>query len=184
MSAERQPLDPVEGLASITKLPPPPPRRRPGAVHTPHTESSTAKTAQRESATSRKPKKASQSQVNTGYRSFSLSMPTALITRLQQRSRVDDVTHADVLMDAFISESDQISDLLAHAEDKKKSTDGLFVRQSVRRSAEPMGNLSLRLLATNLDAIDQLVTDHGAPSRSALCVAVLAAYLGSDTAGN
>jgi hypothetical protein len=80
-------------------------------------------------------------------------------------------------MDALSATRDRLGDLLARAMTPPTS-DGLFLRRPPHRTTtDPMATLSLRLLAANLTAIDELVTMHQASSRSALCATALREYL-------
>jgi len=106
-----------------------------------------------------------------------LSLPTAIVRQLKDRARADRTSQPEVIMDALSSVHHDLGKLLAEREQPVVS-DGLFLRKSSRTgSSEPLATLSLRMLSSNIDAIDELVSRHQAPSRSALCLVALKAYL-------
>lgn len=165
----RSPLPAVQGLARTASLPPPPPR--PAAVAEPPSEAA-ADPAQPAQA---KPTRASESAQL--IRNTTLSLPTAIVRQLKDRARADRTSQPEVIMDALSSVHHDLGKLLAEREQPVVS-DGLFLRKSSRTgSSEPLATLSLRMLSSNIDAIDELVSLHQAPSRSALCLVALKAYL-------
>ena len=110
-------------------------------------------------------------------RAVTLSLPAPLVTAIKDRARAERVSQPDVLMDALSATRDRLDVLLAPVTAPPIS-DGLFLRrQAQRTTTDPLATLSLRLLAANLTAIDDLVIKHQAPSRSALCAAALRGYL-------
>lgn len=165
----RSPLPAVQGLARTASLPPPPPR--PAAVAEPPTEA-VADPAQPAHA-----KMARASESAQLIRNTTLSLPVAIVRQLKDRARADRTSQPEVIMDALRSVRHDLGKLLAEREQPVVS-DGLFLRKSSRTaSSEPLATLSLRMLSSNIDAIDELVSRHQAPSRSALCLVALKAYL-------
>lgn len=165
----RSPLPAVQGLARTASLPPPPPR--PAAVAEPPTEAA-ADPAQPAHA-----KMARASESAQLIRNTTLSLPTAIVRQLKDRARADRTSQPEVIMDALSSVHHDLGKLLAEREQPVVS-DGLFLRKTSRTgSSEPLATLSLRMLSRNIDAIDELVSQHQAPSRSALCLVALKAYL-------
>ena len=115
----------------------------------------------------------------TVSRAITLSLPAGVVTQVKQRARVDGISQAEVVMDAVAATVDRLGDLLAR--DVPVVSDGLFVRRAAPRGRdEPLSTLPLRMLSPNVDAIDELVSMHQAPSRSALCLAALRVYLGQE----
>ncbi|MEO3939445.1 hypothetical protein V3N99_22290 (plasmid) [Dermatophilaceae bacterium Soc4.6] len=97
--------------------------------------------------------------------------------QLKTHARAERLSQPEVLLDALAATQDHLGDLIA-ARTPAPSTDGLFLRRTTpRTSTEPMATVSMRMLGSNVDVIDQLVTTHDAPSRSALCAAALRHYL-------
>lgn len=184
MSIEREPLAAVPGLSRTAKVPPPPPRRvRPAErIHpgpsTDHSPSATPSPAGPQARTrpSATPHQAASASAEI-MRAVTLSLPASLVALVRARARADQVSQPEVLMDALAASQDRLDELLEAAVAPPRS-DGLFLRRATQHvPAEPMATLSLRLLAPNLEAIDNLATDHEAPSRSALCAAALLDYL-------
>lgn len=173
--SERTPLQPVAGLARTANIPPPP-RRTPTPTFT-RTETqedvteATATTPPAETVARRRP---ASDQADT-IRSTTLSMPVAVLQALKARAAADRVSQPDLLMDALSATHDQLEHLVQQA-NPPQSNDGLFVRRSASESG-PLGTLSLRMLSRNITAIDDLATNSGAKSRSALCTAALKEYL-------
>src|SRR5699024_1797837 len=111
-------------------------------------------------------------------RTVTLSMPASRVEKLRNRATVDSVVQPDVFLDPISAAQSRFDELLAKSAPAVNS-DGLFLRRASKtRSLVPMSTISLRLLTANVEAVDRLVEAHGAPSRSALCVAALADYLG------
>jgi len=99
---------------------------------------------------------------------------------VRARARRDGVSQPDVLMDALVATVDRLPGLLAQVGGQSQArSDGLFLRTAGGPSAsgEPLGTLTLRMLGQNVDAIDNLTSEHGAASRSALCATALREYL-------
>jgi hypothetical protein len=167
----RSPLPAVQGLARTASLPPPPPR--PAAAAQPPMEAvAEPRPAQLAQAMTARASESAQLIRNT-----TLSLPTAIVRQLKDRARADRTSQPEVIMDALSSVHHDLGKLLAEREQPVVS-DGLFFRKSSRTgSSEPLATLSLRMLSSNIDAIDELVSLHQAPSRSALCLVALKAYL-------
>lgn len=167
----RSPLPAVQGLARTASLPPPPPR--PAAAAQPPMEAvAEPRPAQLAQAMTARASESAQLIRNT-----TLSLPTAIVRQLKDRARADRTSQPEVIMDALSSVHHDLGKLLAEREQPVVS-DGLFLRKSSRTgSSEPLATLSLRMLSSNIDAIDELVSLHQAPSRSALCLVALKAYL-------
>lgn len=178
--SSRSPLSPVQGLARTASIPPPPPRvgpvphQKPAPGVTASQESATPAPAQRTPATPGRVRKSDEA-VTT--RAVTLSLPAAIVTRVQERARADRMSQPEVLMDAVTAALENLPQLL-ESEATHPVSDGIFVRRPPRRSSpDPMATLSMRLLTRNVDAIDALVTRYEASSRSALCAAALREYL-------
>lgn len=175
MSA-RAPLTPVQGLARTAKLPPPPPRRtaapaeEPAPAQSPKPPVASARPENRPT-----PARSESAQM---MRSITLSLPSMVVRQIKERARADGIPQAEVVMDALLTTRDELGQLLEQHHQPAIS-DGLFVRRvgARRGESEPLSTLSLRMLSSNVEAIDGLATAHGAPSRSALCLAALRAYL-------
>jgi hypothetical protein len=172
MSGERTPLAAAPGLTRTAALPPPPPRRiQVAAEPTAPTDSRPPEPLGTKTLAGRA------IHGDATMRAVTLSLPASLVTQIKDRARADRVSQPDVLMDALSATRDRLGDLLARATTPPTS-DGLFLRRPPHRTTtDPMATLSLRLLATNLTAIDELVTKHKASSRSALCATALREYL-------
>lgn len=203
--SERAPMPPVPGLARTASIPPPPPRRaaapaRPTTTAAPRTtggaerlepERSTAAPASASTTpaagtqSSREPRRPARRQASDEadvMRPITLSLPAAIVTQVKDRARVERVSQPEVVMDALTANHDELGELLQEGKRRQLKSDGLFLRSpTVRGTAEPMATMSMRMLARNVEAIDRLVQTHGAPSRSALCLAALRAYLVVDT---
>lgn len=167
----RAALPAVKGLARASSLPPPPPR--PSAPSQP----SVAGPVPSEPAPPGPAKPARASDSVSVVRNTTLSLPADIVRQLKDRARADRTSQPEVIMDALSSVHHELGELLAQQQQPVVS-DGLFVRRSSRTGvSEPLATLSLRMLSGNIDAIDQLVATYRAPSRSALCLAALKAYL-------
>lgn len=177
----RQPLAPVSGLKRTSSLPPPPPRTTDQISHT-----TTATTPPRATArTTPEPNAvASQQGSRTNppsahadtVRAISLSLPLILVDALKNRARAERVTHADVLMDAVTSRHEDLGALVEDAKPQTQS-DALFTRRQRHCNPPTYVALSLRMLSSNVTALDDLTQRHNADSRSQLCAAALTGYL-------
>lgn len=186
----RPPMAPVAGLGRTSTIPAPPPRRptperAPAPVQaTPQRDPAVAPEkgggAGRRESKPEQPARRIRSAEAAVMRPVTLSLPTALVQAVRDRARRDGISQPDVLMDAIIASQNELTSLLADGHDAQKlHSDGVFVRRTGgERSPEPLATLTLRLLSPNVDAIDDLVRRHEAPSRSALCMTALRAYLG------
>ncbi len=182
MSNERTPLAAVPGLSRTAARPPPPARRPHAPSDAPApaaaVELPPAQAPSKPSGRHSEPRPASSAATTT--RNVTLSLPASLVTQIRQRARQDRASQPEVLLDALSATESELDALLADATPRPVS-DGLFVRRTPRPvTPDPLSTLSLRLLSTNLEAIDALVTKHGAASRSALCGAALRRYLSTQ----
>lgn len=177
---DRQPLEPVPGLARPSRIMSPPRRQTPrntGSSDQDTTEIRPVGT--RTVAAAPTPPMPGKPRLPGRIRSTTLSLPVSVAAKLRDRAARDETSQADVVMDAVSATRDDLGHLVAVAQPVSTSDD-LFVRRAGRHSDEPLTTLSLRMLAGNLDAIDQLVEEHAARSRSQLCVAALRSYLGGS----
>ena len=184
MSSERTPLAAVPGLSRTAALPPPPARRPrdPSDAPAAAVDRSPVQAASKPRGEHSAPRPASSAA--TIMRNVTLSLPASLVAQIRQRARQDRASQPEVLLDALSATESELDALLADATPGPVS-DGLFVRRTPRPlTPDPLSTLSLRLLSTNLEAIDALVAKHGAASRSALCGAALRRYLSTkETTG-
>lgn len=182
MSEGRSRMRPVTGLRRTDSLPPPPPRPQPTAP-VPEAPPKAAKSRQ-EPAESKPRRPASRGQPGAArasdraeiIRPISISMPVSLVERFKAHARTTGTSHPDLLMDAVLAQRDRLGDLVAQAR-PEPPRDELFVRNIRRGGGELTHTLPLRMKSTNVDAIDKLVTEHGAENRSQLCTAALRAHL-------
>lgn len=171
--SERTPMNAISGLSRIAAVPPPPPRPK-REEHDPD-QVATQDAPQPAPAKKRQVQERKANTSAAATRPITLSLPVSLLVRVKERARRDSIAQYDVLLDAIVSTQAQLGELIKNPEVVE---DGLFVRRSANRAAsEPLTTLALRMLTSNVDAIDQLVHQHRAESRSALCVAALRAYL-------
>lgn len=184
----RTPMTPVAGLSRAAALPPPSPRtRRPSAtpadqVSRPRSEIAPSKATPSRSAEPGASRRRGAQAVT--MRAVTLSLPATLIQDVRARARRDGISQPEVLMDALVATVDRLPGLLAQGSGQSQArSDGLFLRTVSGPSAagEPLGTLTLRMLGPNVDAIDNLVSEHGAVSRSALCATALREYLRSNS---
>ena len=180
MSSERTPLAAVPGLSRTSALPAPPARR-------PQARSSSPAVAAEEVAAPPAPvdKRSAPRRVSstaTTIRNVTLSLPVSLVSGIRERARQDRASQPEILLDALLATENELEALLA-VETPQPTTDGLFVRRRPRpENPDPLSTLSLRMLSSNLEAIDSLVNKHKADSRSALCAAALRRYLDTESA--
>lgn len=193
---DRAPLKPVPGLARQARIPGPPPRRTvvvgEGIAETPVeavgdegiTPASAATTTERPTRPPREQQVAPRrtprvSDTAETMRSVTLSLSVRVVEQLRTRAVADRVSQPEVLMDALAATQDQLAELVAATIPSRHQLvdDGLFVRPAPRANAEPLTTLSLRMLNSNVDAIDRLVVSSKSPSRSLLCALALRAYL-------
>ena len=109
-------------------------------------------------------------------RPITLSLPSDLVVKIKEHARHQRLTQPAVLLDALSASQDRLGELIASRRPVEQ-LDSLFIRTSPQVRTEPMATLSMRLLAPNVDVIDQLVVKYGAPSRSTLCAVALRDYL-------
>lgn len=181
--SDRPPLKAVAGLAPASKLPKPPPRRvRPVDETAPEPVQDSdggeaAPKASRRPATATEPRgKRRPLPGGVGpLRGTTLSLPVDLVSQVRERARAEGIVLGEMLLDALAATRE---DLRGQFKDNQAAvSDGLFVRRSRRASNGATAHLGVRLLAENLDVIDKLVAEVGAPSRSALIAAALRMYL-------
>lgn len=182
----RPSLAPAGGLSKppASVITPPPPRptvRAPEPTEPTRTSPAGAQRAATQPATvTNRPPAVKPGRVSDSaerQRILTLSLPVDLVEALRDRARLDRTSQPDVLMDALGASADDLSELLTGTSTRPATTsDGLFVRRTLARPVARAA-LNVRMLAANIDAIDALVEQVGAPSRSALCAAALRRYL-------
>jgi metal-responsive CopG/Arc/MetJ family transcriptional regulator len=109
-------------------------------------------------------------------RAISVSLPVSLAQAVKEHARAHGTSYADLLMDSVLAQRAQLSELVSRRR-RDRPRDELFVRSTPRGGEEPFVSLSLRMLAPNVAALDSLVAEHNASSRSELCAAALRAHL-------
>lgn len=115
-----------------------------------------------------------------GLRPTSFSVPATLIDRLATfKAANGGLTTADVLLDALESTEADVPAALGPA-----PSEGRFARSPARRRPDQgrLGQLHVRLMASNFDILDELVTKSGASSRSHLVTTALTLYLDKNPA--
>lgn len=181
----RPPMAPVAGLSRTSSLPSPPPRpaRRAAPIQESPIQESPGSTptpapAPAAKAERNRPRRARSESADT-VRPVTVSLPASLVQGVRDRSRVDGVSQPEVLMDALVATQSRLEELVINEPAHQITrSDGLFIRrESGPRRDEPLATLTVRMLSRNVDTIDALVDEIGAPSRSALCAAALRAYL-------
>lgn len=176
----RQPLAPVIGLKRTSSLPPPPPRisrNAPEATESIIQASTTARTTARtESSANQQGSRAPRSTDADTIRAISLSLPLPLVKALKARARAERIAHAEVLMDAVISQRADLTKLIENTKPQTQA-DALFTRRPRTGGAPTYVALSLRMLSSNVTALDELTQRHNADSRSQFCAAALTGYL-------
>lgn len=177
---ERQPLAPVEGLRRESRLPGPPARPAPVTRLAPPPPLPKVSPVVTDAAPApRAPRRASDTAETR--RNVALSLPVSVVEDLRRRARADRASQPEVLLDALAATQDRLAELVKSTEPSRRWVDdGLFVR-SAPRVSEALTTLSLRMMSSNVDAIDQLVASSEAPSRSMLCAVALRAYLNDPT---
>lgn len=115
-------------------------------------------------------------------KAISASVPAGLAAAWKERARRDGVTQVDVVLHAVAEQREQLADLVAEHQRKQRPTvatasNGLFVQRVEATAEEPYVTVSLRMLGANVDVLDGLAHEAGAPSRSALMAAALGAWL-------
>lgn len=175
-------MAPVAGLSRTAALPGPPPRPAPAATPAASEDRTPSAPPDSPERTPRKvPERRSEPRSETvgTVRQVALSMPAAVVQAVRDRARRDGISQPEVLMDALVATQERLPDVLPISRKRPAlQSDGLFVRREpAPRDEEPLVTLTVRMLTTNVRAIDDLVEQVGAPSRSALCVAALRDYL-------
>lgn len=178
--SERPALRPVTGL-SLTSLPAPP-RRVPPAQPAPSSDGNdggpraTTETGSRASRTPRSGEPANLPISGTGsvMRAISVSLALPLAELLKARSQDTGQPKAQVVLDAVLRARHELSELVADRRRAAQWTDELFVRTATA-TTEPRTTVSLRMLARNVEALDDLAEQTGAASRSELITVALKA---------
>ena len=171
--SDRTPLQPVAGLARTDKIVAPPTRRPTPAAKTGPVAQTTPPPAPQVTLPDPTPQPPRSASADT-VRNVTLSLPIAVVEALRQRAVADQVSQAEVLLDALEATSPRLAQLVADAMPTRQK--GLFVRARPRPD-DPSTVLPLRILSRNAAVIDELVTQTGAPSRSMMCAVALRAYL-------
>jgi hypothetical protein len=109
-------------------------------------------------------------------RAISVSLPVSLAQAVKAHAKSHGTSYADLLMDSVLAHRTELSELVLRRR-RDRPRDELFVRSIPRGGEEPYVSLSLRMLAPNVAALDNLVAEHNASSRSELCAAALNAHL-------
>lgn len=106
-----------------------------------------------------------------------LSLPVALVQRLKRYAKAHDASYASVVMDAIVSNRDELALLVSRLRPDEES-DGIFVRTTPRK-LEERTTISFRTRRANVGALDELAASDEilAENRSQLCHAALDAYL-------
>lgn len=182
MTSNRPELAPITGLRRGENLPGPPARR--AATSTPRELATAPATGHSAAATTvsaatRAVSRPKSAEAET-TRALSLSLPVSLAEKLKAHAKAENISQADTLMDAVLAHRERLPDLLTHQQRPQARHDALFIRNAVRGGVEPYVSLSLRMKAPNVDALDDLVVEHEADSRSQLCAVALGAYLTSS----
>lgn len=174
--SERTPLQAVPGLARPADIPGPPPRKTPPiSAGEPKPTTAGEQPATREPRPPRKPRVSESADV---ARVVAFSLPASLVEGFREGATRRKTTQAEFLMDALNATVGRLPELLQQ-DQPAPVRDGLFVRQAPRPRSEPHGIVSVRLLVRNIEAIDNLVAELDAPSRSALVAVAVKAHLAS-----
>lgn len=177
-------LKPVAGLSAVAglsvkdRVPPPPPRRRLATAEPePVVDPKPARKAAKKTATKPVRAKGPSDQVDQPVRGITLSLPLSLATKFRDAAHGSGRTQADMLMDVLVDARDALPGLVEDTK-PRASGDDLFVRVAPRTGTnEPLVPLPLRLLGQNIEAIDTLVTECGAQSRSQMCALAMGCVL-------
>lgn len=181
---ERTPLAAVPGLARTSSLPAPPPRRtrsdqsdaRPSTTEVRSAPLEAPKVQRQPPKSERQPKRAEDQTANTTA-PVTLSLPVTLVQRLKRYAKAHEATYASVIMDAIVSNRDQLAFLVSRLRPDEES-DGIFVRTAPRK-IEDRTTISFRTRRANVSALDELAKSDEilAQNRSQLCHAALDAFL-------
>jgi hypothetical protein len=182
--SDRPQLAPVAGLKRTETLPSPPPRRQASPVRAVEPALSAAAEPASTPAAQPKPDRSASaahrpsrvSDTADVMRAISVSLPVSLAQTVKAHAKSHGTSYADLLMDSVLAQRAQLSELVSRRR-RDRPRDELFVRSVPRAGEEPFVSLSLRLLAPNVAALDSLVAEHNASSRSELCAAALRAHL-------
>ena len=182
-----KPAAPGEGLKGLlTRRPTPPAPDRPDPEPDPEPRAGAAAAPPPAEATTRTKRPApatapvSSRDSTGGLRPTSFSVPATLIDRLATfKAANGGLTTADVLLDALESTEADVPAALGPA-----PSEGRFARSPARRRPDQgrLGQLHVRLMASNFDILDDLVTKSGASSRSHLVTTALTLYLDKNPA--
>ncbi|MDP3893622.1 hypothetical protein [Nocardioides sp.] len=99
---------------------------------------------------------------------------------MQTLRATSDTLYRDMVLDALEGTVDQLPDLIAKSSQPTTVKTRLFEREETVAKADPEPRVQLTIggfLNSQLEVIDGLVEEFGAPSRSALVNAALDAFL-------
>lgn len=138
-------------------------------------------TRQRRTQPASKPaKRASDTADTTATVTVVVYIPASLRERLRDRAATTRLTFTDLVLEALDATHARLADLLAATLPVKSASGSLFssaTRTRRLRHDEPQVQVSIRPTRGDLDVIDRLAEQAGAPSRSALVTTALRAYL-------
>ena len=115
-------------------------------------------------------------------RNVAVYLPVELLERLRRTTRSREITYADLLVEAASAHLDEVGSALAPVSSRAAGT-GMPSR--TRRAPRPGVQVQIRLDGHQVTWLDNQVARLGAPSRTALVVALLNLHLdarGSSTA--
>lgn len=115
-------------------------------------------------------------------RNVAVYLPVELLERLRRTARSREITYADLLVEAASAHLDEVESALAPVSSRAAGT-GMPSR--TRRAPRPGVQVQIRLDGHQVTWLDNQVARLGAPSRTALVVALLNLHLdarGSSTA--
>ncbi len=101
-------------------------------------------------------------------------LPPELLAWVRAETRTRDVTYADVLFDAFevIDDAELVEAFTPH----QRTGAGGVPRRATKIRGDGGVQRQFRVSLTQRDWVDTKIAEVGAPSRSALCAAVLEHY--------
>jgi hypothetical protein len=178
-----KPTAPGEGLKGLlTRRPTPPAPTTPDPDRPAAHPAPEAITPPAQPASTRTRVAVSSEDSTGGLRPTSFSVPATLIDRLATfKAAHGGLTTADVLLDALEATEADLPAALGPA-----PSEGRFARapQRARRRADQgrLGQLHVRLVASNYAILDDLVAKSGASSRSHLVTTALTLYLDKNSA--
>jgi hypothetical protein len=109
-------------------------------------------------------------------RSVAVYLPPPLLARLRRAARTEDLTYADLLVRAADNHADAVAARFTPQRPARATTGGMPTRSPARRT-EPGMQTQLRLDGHQIAWLDEQTRRLGAPSRTALVVALLDADL-------